>query len=201
LRETEQRRSLPILALTASATVEDLERARAAGMDGHIAKPVDARRLVSVVAEHVGRPPAGREQLNEGPLGHRPSVAAPAGRPVEARSGADAVVVNLENALTRLQGNADLLTRMIIQFRSEADSARTRLHEAIVQNNREALAYAAHRLRGQAMSLDAEMLAAALGNLERIAAHETPDLWSTSAAALSVVDQEIDRVLESLTHG
>lgn len=45
---------VPILALTASATVEDMERARLAGMDDHIAKPVDARRLLAAIAEHEG---------------------------------------------------------------------------------------------------------------------------------------------------
>jgi PAS domain S-box-containing protein len=41
---------VPIVALTASATTEDLERCRAAGMNDHISKPVDARRLRAMLA-------------------------------------------------------------------------------------------------------------------------------------------------------
>jgi CheY-like chemotaxis protein len=44
----------PALALTAYARVEDAERARDAGYDRHVSKPVDPFELVSLVAELVG---------------------------------------------------------------------------------------------------------------------------------------------------
>lgn len=37
--------SVPIIAMSANAFVEDIEKSRASGMDAHIAKPIDARRL------------------------------------------------------------------------------------------------------------------------------------------------------------
>ena len=43
---------LPILALTAGCSPEDHERARVAGMDDLVAKPVDARRLLSAIGKH-----------------------------------------------------------------------------------------------------------------------------------------------------
>jgi CheY-like chemotaxis protein len=46
---------LPILALTACSTPEDHERARLAGMDELLAKPIDARRLLSAIGRHVSR--------------------------------------------------------------------------------------------------------------------------------------------------
>jgi CheY-like chemotaxis protein len=46
---------LPILALTACSTPENWERARVAGMDDLLAKPVDARRLLSAIGMHVSR--------------------------------------------------------------------------------------------------------------------------------------------------
>jgi len=46
---------LPILALTACSTPADHERARLAGMDALIAKPVDARRLLSAIGRHTSR--------------------------------------------------------------------------------------------------------------------------------------------------
>jgi CheY-like chemotaxis protein len=46
---------LPILALTACSTPENWERARVAGMDDLLAKPVDVRRLLSAIGMLVSR--------------------------------------------------------------------------------------------------------------------------------------------------
>jgi PAS domain S-box-containing protein len=67
-------RRVPIIALTASAAVEDLERARRSGMDGHIPKPVDARRLLAVVALYEEPEPEAASRDAEGharPAPHR----------------------------------------------------------------------------------------------------------------------------------
>lgn len=45
-----QAKSIPIIALTADAFAEDVNRALAAGMDGHVAKPVDYEELCRVLA-------------------------------------------------------------------------------------------------------------------------------------------------------
>jgi two-component system, sensor histidine kinase len=42
----------PILALTADALVEDLERSRVAGCDGHLSKPVSKRRLITAIESY-----------------------------------------------------------------------------------------------------------------------------------------------------
>jgi CheY-like chemotaxis protein len=46
---------LPILALTACSSERDHERARLAGMDGLLAKPIDAGHLFSAIRKHVVR--------------------------------------------------------------------------------------------------------------------------------------------------
>ncbi len=42
--------SIPILAMTANAFEEDIAAARAAGMNGHIAKPIDITRIKAALA-------------------------------------------------------------------------------------------------------------------------------------------------------
>ena len=44
----------PILALTASAFVQDREECLAAGMDGHIVKPVEAEVLMATLVQFLG---------------------------------------------------------------------------------------------------------------------------------------------------
>lgn len=42
--------SVPIVAMTANAFAEDVEKTRSAGMNGHVAKPIDVAYLVSVIS-------------------------------------------------------------------------------------------------------------------------------------------------------
>ena len=47
-------KAIPIIAMTANAFTEDRIRAKEAGMDEHIAKPVDVKLLVKVISRLVG---------------------------------------------------------------------------------------------------------------------------------------------------
>ena len=47
-------KTIPILAMTADAFSEDVEKARAAGMDGHISKPVEPHDLYLTLKNHLG---------------------------------------------------------------------------------------------------------------------------------------------------
>ena len=51
--DREDAKTIPIIAMTANAFTEDRIRAKEAGMDEHIAKPVDAKLLVKVIRELV----------------------------------------------------------------------------------------------------------------------------------------------------
>jgi HPt (histidine-containing phosphotransfer) domain-containing protein len=165
---------LRILALTASATLEDQERAARAGMDGHLAKPIDAARLLAAI-----------EDLAQSQVEPRAPERGP-GRPP---------AVDLVRALGRLQGNAGLLERIIVQFRSEATTGLARLAEALGRADGAALGYAAHRLRGQAASLDAEELVKALLQLERDGAEGR---WPAAKEAFAAVERAAERVRAEL---
>ena len=49
--DREDAKEVPIIAMTANAFTEDRIRAKEAGMDDHIAKPVDAKLLIKVIHE------------------------------------------------------------------------------------------------------------------------------------------------------
>ena len=51
----EEKANIPILAMTANAFEEDKREAIAAGMNGHIAKPIQVDRLLSILAETIGQ--------------------------------------------------------------------------------------------------------------------------------------------------
>ena len=47
--DREDAKAIPIIAMTANAFTEDRIRAKEAGMDEHVAKPVDAELLIKVI--------------------------------------------------------------------------------------------------------------------------------------------------------
>ena len=51
--DREDAQAIPIIAMTANAFTEDRLRAKEAGMDEHIAKPIDVKLLVKVINELV----------------------------------------------------------------------------------------------------------------------------------------------------
>ena len=59
LKSTDTTRDICIIAMTAYAMSGDADRARAAGCDGYVAKPVDPRALVATVRRHLAEHPCG----------------------------------------------------------------------------------------------------------------------------------------------
>ncbi len=49
--EDKEKASVPIIAMTANAFAEDIRKATDAGMDGHIAKPIDVKNMVNTLSE------------------------------------------------------------------------------------------------------------------------------------------------------
>lgn len=45
--------SVPIIAVTANAFTEDMDKTAAAGMNGHIPKPIDFGQLCKILGEHL----------------------------------------------------------------------------------------------------------------------------------------------------
>ncbi len=56
LREHDETRGVPVVALTASAMAMDRERALAAGFDGFLEKPIDVRAFPGQVRSHLRDP-------------------------------------------------------------------------------------------------------------------------------------------------
>ena len=49
--DDEERRKIPVIAMTANAFAEDVRKAKEAGMNAHIAKPIDVKNMTDVLTE------------------------------------------------------------------------------------------------------------------------------------------------------
>jgi two-component system cell cycle response regulator DivK len=65
LKQCRSTAHIGIVALTAHAMLGDEEKTREAGCTGYIAKPIDTREFVGVVAGYLGEAPAGVEGIPE----------------------------------------------------------------------------------------------------------------------------------------
>ena len=75
IRQLPGMQALPIIAMTANAMAQDRERCLEAGMNDHIAKPIDVQELVDKLRRWVrpGQPPAGWPGSPSAPAGARPA--------------------------------------------------------------------------------------------------------------------------------
>ena len=49
--DDEARRKIPVIAMTANAFAEDVKKAKDAGMNAHIAKPIDVKNMIDVLTD------------------------------------------------------------------------------------------------------------------------------------------------------
>ncbi len=155
-------RELPILAMTANAMSGDRERCLEAGMNDHIAKPIDPMRLYAMLAQWIT--PSERTEPDPMTIHEaRDSTAIDCSRhaifpPV---AGIDA-----EIGLTRVAGNRRLYLRLLEKFRLNQSDALERVRQALETGTWGEAVRHAHTLKGVAGNLGADALHAAALKLE-----------------------------------
>jgi two-component system sensor histidine kinase/response regulator len=182
--------TLPIIAMTANALASDRERCLAAGMNDHVAKPIDIAILQATLARWLGPAPA--------------AASPPAASPAAARADIDTPA-----ALARLGQNRALYARLASRFRDSQGAIVDRLHSAIVSDDLANATLLAHTLRGLAGNLGGNRLAALAGDLEAALKQgsasrselsaQLPELAASLAQLLAHLEQHSAGAAESAT--
>ncbi|MDD9937506.1 MAG: ATP-binding protein [Myxococcales bacterium] len=148
---------VPVVAFTASAFDDEVERCREAGMDGVLSKPLTRANLIRVVARHVLE------------RGSSPDVGRSAARPSEPAPINTSMIEQLRELESLEPG---FLAEMVARYLSSAPARLDELAAALERADGEALRAAAHALRGSGGALGAERLGELLSELERMGREE-----------------------------
>ncbi len=159
IRKLPEFNTLPIVAMTANVMAGDRDRCLAAGMNDHLAKPIEPQELCDALLKWV--PP--REGLGQAPraLLPEPTEVAPA-LPLAIDG------LQVDRALRRMRGNAELYQSLLRKFAlGQCDFAVTFL-SALEANDPVTAKRLAHTLKGLSASIGAEALSKQVEHLESL---------------------------------
>jgi CheY-like chemotaxis protein len=170
LRQQPQWRDLPVIAMTANALVGDREKALAAGMDDHIAKPINVDEMFATLARHVRR--------SSGAVG------------------GELPGIDMRLGLSMVAGNEALYRRLLGMFREREVQFEARFRGACERGDPAEALRLAHDLKGVSATLGAQLLADAAQALE-LACSKDAGAAAVEPLLLALM-RELDPVLAGL---
>ena len=176
---------LPIIAMTAHATVEERQRCLDAGMADHISKPIDPVTMFATIANHY-RHAAVRKVEAVPPTTVRRQM-------LDVLT--DLPGIDMSLGLKRVAGNRKLYVKLLRDFHRDYPAAVRTIQEAIDGKRDEEALRLAHTLKGVSGNLGAMDLYAAAEEVE--AALKTSDKEKASAC-LPGVEQRLQTVISGL---
>jgi PAS domain S-box-containing protein len=169
-REKEAGGHLPVIAMTAHAMKGDRERCIAAGMDGYVAKPIQAQELLEAIERAVPPPPPAAAETN-GPL-------------------------DWAAARKAVGGDEDILRELAEVFLATSPRWLEQLRAAVGQRDAAGVRRMAHTMKGSLGQLGATAAYAAAQRLETMG--HSQDLGD-AAEACAALEAEIGRLGPELT--
>jgi two-component system sensor histidine kinase/response regulator len=200
--------TLPIVAMTAHATLEERQRCLAAGMADHISKPIDPGMLFETVARFYKNGAAGASAAGPraipGPQQQRSdgssenASTAPAD-PHMLRAGdgprSGAILPSIpgldtKDGLMRVAGNQKLYLKLLRQFAEQQGAVVAEISSALSQGDTSLAERLAHTLKGVAGNIGAKPIQLAAGSLEKLIRGKA------DAAALDNARQQVSDALD-----
>jgi len=179
---------LPIIAMTAHAMSEEVERCLKAGMNDHVAKPIDPEAFFATLTRWTGSC-----QRPVGDLSTKLTV----------REG-EAIVLEIEgvdvvSGLQRVAGNQRLYRDLLSQFVVRQESAGNRISEALESGDQEQAELLAHSLKGVAGNLGIHPIFTLAGNLENAIGQSSAGIGALIEELRVAMDRQVAAILTALS--
>jgi len=175
-------RRTPIMAMTARAMRGDRQRCLDAGMDGYLAKPINAQRLLDAlagVAAAMGRGlPAGRES------------------PLESSTSPGAEVWDEAASLARLNDDRELLGELIGFYLEDGPKLLAEIRSGLSAKDAPRACRGAHSLKGLSASFDAPRVVTLAAGIEKSAAAGN---LAEAAVPVEALSREVERLSAALS--
>jgi signal transduction histidine kinase/DNA-binding response OmpR family regulator/HPt (histidine-containing phosphotransfer) domain-containing protein len=195
IRTKPQFQTLPIIAMTANVMDSDRQRCTEAGMNDHLAKPIDPEALFAALLRWI-KP---RADVTAKAAAETTAASAPS-RSTEPNGPAETAALHIEgvetqSALRRTGGNSKRYEMLLRKFAESANVEDIRM--ALAAGDSATAARAAHSLKGAAANLGANTVANTAAEVEAAikAGQTVENLLDTLAKKLRAVVQAIQSAL------
>jgi PAS domain S-box-containing protein len=172
---------LPIIAMTANALVSDREVCLEAGMNDHIAKPIDPDQLFGVLLRWIKRPGDG--------MAAKATPAKSASEPRDSEEGGPLVLdgIDVASALKRTGGNRKRYETLLRRFAQQQAGATQEIRKSLSMGDAATAERIAHSLKGASGTLGAAALSEAAAKTEAAIKHGHGIDTSLSALAATLI--------------
>jgi CheY-like chemotaxis protein len=188
IRKDARFEALPVIAMTASAMAADRDKALAAGMNDHVAKPIDVGELFGVLGRWIQQVPDTRRVADPQSVDLYESTAA------ETSSLPKLPGVDTQSGLARVGGKVGVYRKILQQFAKSQADAPARIRGALQGHDTATAEREAHTLKGVAGNIGAGEIQAAATRLETAIKQ-----GSDTEARIRALERILSELVESLT--
>lgn len=145
---------LPVIAMTANAMTGDREKALAAGMNDHVAKPIDVKELLRALKKWVT--PVKKEEIPDKTVGN--GAALENLGPVPG--------IDIEEGLARLAGDTRMYKNLLKRFAENQADTPNKIRQALTAKDLETAHILAHTIKGVSGNISATFVFEAATGLD-----------------------------------
>ena len=175
IRRDARFKKIPIIAMTANAMAQDRQQALDAGMNDHVAKPIDIEELFEVLGKWIQVAEQRRVETGLADAFTGNSTAATVVPELEG--------IDTSGGLKRMGGNSALYLKILRKFRDGQIDAVERIRTAVEADDTESAQREAHTLKGLAGNIGARKLYQVAQRAEPCVPRLPRPTWTRSSSA------------------